>query len=417
MSEKIYDIAIIGAGAAGIVAALSAKEYGVTPVLIEGSERIGQKILSTGNGKCNLSHDNIDADSYYGSGSLRVLDYLKQFGTSDTIDFYGKLGMLTRNRDGYYYPYSEQASTVLDVLRFSLDKAGIPIISNCKISKIIKASHGYTFSSADTSFKARKLIITTGGCSAPKTGSDGSGMSVLSRLGVNVVKCMPALVKVKSSASFCKAVDGVRAKGIARLRIDGADTEYSDQGEIQFTKDGLSGIPIFNLSRYIAYSLDQNKTVNVRLDLMPEYTEQELFKIINDKYEYLNYSCTPEILFTGLVNKKIILALLKLIGVKPEEKQELTTKQVSKFCYYLKNLEYDITDVYGFEQSQVTAGGVDFAEVNDTLEILKYPGIYLAGEILDIDGKCGGYNLQWAWTSGYLAGKYCAEALTNETSC
>jgi len=409
--DKLIDIAIIGAGPSGMMAAITARRNGGHPVLIEANDRVGKKILSTGNGKCNLSHYDIDETFYHGSGKEHINALLNNFNTADTIQFFKSIGMLCRDRDGYIYPYSEQASTVLDVLRFSIADYEIPVILNSRIQNISYKDNSYVLTRVGQGeLRARKVILATGGYAAPKTGSDGVGLSIANSLGINVTKCVPALVKLKSSSSLCKSLDGVRAKGNICLVSDCAKEADKIYGEIQFTKDGLSGIPIFNISRSVGYLLSNHKPVSIRVDLFPDITKEELCELICNKQNTYIKPVNADILLTGLVNKKLVYAVLKQCKINPESTKKITKQDILALASTFKNLTFEIIDIYGYEQAQVTAGGIDFTEINDNLMSHKYAGLYFAGEICDIDGECGGYNLQWAWTSGYIAGKAAAES-------
>ena len=428
--HRKYDIAVIGAGACGMTAAITAARQGASVCLIEGGARVGSKILKTGNGRCNLSHAPIDGTEYGGSGGERISGFLERFGVDETLDFFRSAGLITREKDGYIYPYSEMASSVLDVLRFAVNETGTDVICSAKAVDIARSDDGYTIhceSDPDgkgkpvkSAFHADKVILCTGGCADPATGSDGSGIRIAKKLGLNVIKPLPALVKVAVVNSKDMAVcAGVRSKGVVSVYAETAapgctfdeDPAASDRGEIQFTKDGLSGIPVFNVSRYISRVLDESKRVKVKLDLCPEMSADELASFING---HILNGCgsggiSIEEALAGVINKKISTYILKTVGIRPSTSvRDISREQVEKYACAAKKLEFDIDYVYGFEQAQVTSGGVDMREVDDNLQSVRYPGLYLAGELLDVDGPCGGYNLQWAWTSGYIAGKSAA---------
>ncbi len=411
-----YDIAVTGGGASGMMAAVCAALNGARVCILEKNDRAGKKILKTGNGRCNLTHDPLDADSYRGSGAARVKEYLDRFGTSDTLEFFKKLGLLTRNRDGYVYPYSETASAVLDVLRFAVRDAGVDLITSTEAAHVVPAGKGFLIKCRQTGedgkirnidISASKVILSAGGCADPVSGSDGSGFAIARELGLKVIKPLPALVKVRVSDDAAggatgdariQSLAGVRAKGV--VSIDG--TDISDAGEIQFTKDGLSGIPVFNISRYISRMLDEGGRVTVKLDLMPEMGTDELVSFISS----LKCNTTAEEMFGGVIHKKINAYIFKRLGASAGMSADLVDPAlIQSYSKLIKELDFDVSSTGTFEEAQVTAGGVDFAEVDPDLQCIDYPGLYLTGEILDTDGPCGGYNLQWAWTSGYIAGQ------------
>lgn len=413
MSNAVYDFIIVGAGAAGMIAAISANSLGIKALLIEGNESIGKKILSTGNGKCNLSHRNINEEDYSGTGREYIGAFLNQFGTEDTISFFESLGMMIRDKEDYLYPYSEQALTVLETLKYKINSSQIRCEFNCKINSIKRNNKDiFELVAKDGRvFEAKKILLCTGGYAAPKSGSDGTGIEIARTLGLKIIDCNPALVKVKSKSDVCKAFDGVRAKGKINLYIGDELSDITDMGEIQFTKDGLSGIPVFNVSRTISYALTQNKKVEIKLDLLPDISSDSLVEFLENKIASYPINTTPEIIFNGLINKKLSQQIIKQMGLIAEKKMTISREMVIDYVSRVKACCFDIVGVYGFDFAQVCAGGVSFSEINEELEAKSIPGLYLAGEILDIDGKCGGYNLQWAWTSGYLAGRNAAKAL------
>ncbi len=401
-----YDIAVTGGGASGMIAAVCAALNGKRVCIIEKNDRAGKKILKTGNGRCNLTHDPLDAGAYRGSGADRVCEYLDRFGVDDTLLFFKNIGLLTRNREGYVYPYSETASAVLDVLRFAVRDAGVHLITCTTVKHISRAQNGYLIECKKTAdgrdeavnIIASRVIMTTGGSADPVSGSDGSGYTIAQKLGLKVQKPLPALVKVKVSDDHIQALAGVRAKG--RVYIE--NTGISDLGEIQFTKDGLSGIPVFNISRYISKMLDEGSKVKLRLDLMPDMAPDDLFFFMNS----IRSHETAEEMMSGVIHKKINAYIFKRLGAGIGMSTDLLDDVlIHSYSKLVKGLSFDISSTGTFEEAQVTAGGVDFAEVDADLQCIRYPGLYLAGEILDIDGPCGGYNLQWAWTSGYIAGQ------------
>lgn len=408
------DIVIIGAGAAGMMAALSAVSQGKCVVLVEHTDRVGHKILSTGNGKCNLGHIGLSSEDFFGTGKGMVDGALERFGTEDTILFFRNLGVYIRNKDEYLYPYSEMASSVLDALRFACERnENIKIYTGQTIDNILfdEDESIYIAKGDGFSIKTMRIIIACGGMAAPKTGSDGSGYELAKILGHNIIEPVPSLVKLKSTSGYCKMLDGVRAKGTLKLIIDNKDTGITEKGEIQFIKDGISGIPVFNISRHISYALKNDSKVRVIVNLLPDFDPQELI----ETYYARKNNCsgmTAEEFFTGLINKKIMLAAFKMSKISASEKVEnIDINQIGEYISSLRMINFDISGTYGFEFAQVTAGGVDCSEIDRNFQSQKAFGVYFAGEILDVDGICGGYNLQWAWTSGHIAGEMAARSI------
>ena len=406
MQKRI--IAVIGGGAAGMMAAITAAGAGSHNqiVIYEGNDRVGKKILSTGNGKCNFSNLYQEPSCYRGGGAKLAYELLEEFGPKETATFFQGLGMLVKNKNGYLYPATEQASTVLDVLRMQLRDLQIKVETSSKVQVVKKDERTGKFSiqTQNGNYSADKVILATGGKAAPKTGSDGSGFKLAKDLGHQVVECVPALVQLKCSADYMKALAGVRCDASVTLEIE-KEEEATQRGEVQFTEYGLSGIVVFQLSRMAAYACREKRKVKAVLDLLPDY-DKEAIEDLKAGRKLLFSGRTAEEFFTGILHKKLMLQIVKLSGIKPNQQaEELTDDRIDAFFRMCKAWEFTVTGTNSFEQAQVCAGGVSMEEVDDKLESKKVKGLYFAGEILDVDGICGGYNLQWAWTSGYIAGE------------
>lgn len=418
MTGKVRDmgrkVAVVGGGAAGMMAAVQAAYAGARVTVYERNDRVGKKILSTGNGKCNFSNEDMRATCYYGSGAGYVDGFYKQFGVAETKTFFRELGMRIKDRNGYLYPASEQAATVLDVLRYEMERLGIEICAGCRVTGIDGPGNpGYrlTLETETAAYKKRTydaVILACGGRAAPKTGSDGTGLAMAMRLGHRIVPTVPALTALRCGETFWKQVAGVRCEARLMLYIDGNGVS-SVQGELQLTDYGISGIPVFQFSRIAAYALQEGRTVTVKIDLMPDpgaADTQEAFWA--QRWERQKRQSMEQFV-TGTVNKKVGLLLLKLAGIRETETVcEIEGARRRKLEQLFHAFEVTVKGTNSFEQAQVCAGGVDFAEVTDRLESVRRPGLFFAGEMLDIDGICGGYNLQWAWSSGAVAGRAAA---------
>ena len=418
MTGKVRDmgrkVAVVGGGAAGMMAAVQAAYAGARVTVYERNDRVGKKILSTGNGKCNFSNEDMRAACYYGSGAGYVDGFYKQFGVAETKTFFRELGMRIKDRNGYLYPASEQAATVLDVLRYEMERLGIEICAGCRVTGIDGPGNPgcrLTLETETAAYKKRTydaVILACGGRAAPKTGSDGTGLAMAKRLGHRIVPTVPALTALRCGETFWKQVAGVRCEARLMLYIDGNEVS-SVQGELQLTDYGISGIPVFQFSRIAAYALQEGRTVTVKIDLMPDpgaADTQEAFWA--QRWERQKRQSMEQFV-TGTVNKKVGLLLLKLAGIRETEtvcEIEGARRRKQEQLFYA--FEVTVKGKNSFEQAQVCAGGVDFAEVTDRLESVRRPGLFFAGEILDIDGICGGYNLQWAWSSGAVAGRAAA---------
>ena len=401
-------IGIIGGGASGMFAAIQAAKEGADVTILESGERLGKKILSTGNGKCNLTNLFMDESCYYSENKPFVADALKRFTLEDTLQAFRSFGLMLRDRNGYVYPLCEQATVVSDILRLMLKEYGVKVITGFKASGVEKKGGLFRVNGeGKQSFSFERVILCTGGRAVPKTGSDGSGYTIAKSLGHGLVPVVPALALLICGEAYFKGVSGVRTYAKLDLIIDGkqASTEI---GELQLTDSGISGIPVFQFSRLAAYALRGRQEVKVRIDARRDISADELYELVR-VHRLLTGSCTAEEFFTGMQNKKLMLLFMKLADVKPsQELSELKEHQILRVCALCKCWEVTITGTNSFDAAQVCAGGVDTTMVSENMESKLLPGLYFAGELLDVDGKCGGYNLQWAWTSGAIAGRSAA---------
>lgn len=429
---------IIGGGAAGLMAAIAAAEAGAFVTILEHMPRVGKKILSTGNGKCNLTNLKLTPEGYRSSDPEFVRAVLSEFAVSDTLAFFRRLGVRTTDRNGYVYPASGQAQTILDALRERAEELSVSVVCDCQTERILISnreaqeqtvsanrgaagqkppaaagrqlmSPGFTVITNQGTFTADFLILAAGGMTARVTGSDGSGYVLAKNLGHSIKKPLPALVQLRCQAGYLKAIAGVRTEARVSLYEEAKKTGpvflAEDAGELQLTEYGISGIPVFQVSRYASEALDRGRAVTAVIDLYPSLPEQELFCELKLQRKYLEKR-SAETFLNGFFHKKIAAVLLKLAGISPKTAVgTITDRQLIKLTEEIKALSLPVTATNPPEQAQVTMGGVRVNEVDPrTMESRFVPGLYLAGEILDVDGICGGYNLQWAWSSGYIAG-------------
>jgi predicted Rossmann fold flavoprotein len=430
-----HKILIIGGGASGIMAALSAKDFGIDVALVEGNDRIGKKLLTTGNGRCNISNEYIDEMvsrsvglTSSGSAPPQVMRFnsenegfylpvLKAFTVKDTVDFFNGLGLpLVVLEDGKMYPRSLQASSALDIFRMALDDRGIPLYCGYKITGVKAEKEGfkvfYKNSEGEGTFLCGKVILCTGGKSAPATGSDGSGFNIARSLGHTIIPTVPALVQLRLDYKNLKALAGVKFDGNVEVFVESRSCR-KEFGEVLFTDYGISGPPILQLSRVASYSINKKKRVTLKVDMCPDMDAADLENFLENHWGLLSHRSVHDS-FIGIINKKTIPVLLKEAGVENLHKPcwELEWNEKKAIYSLLKGWEFHVTDTNSYANSQVTAGGIDTREVDaETLESKLVPDLYFAGEILDVDGDCGGYNLQWAWSSGYVAAKAAAEGL------
>lgn len=393
-----------------MAAAIRAARNGAEVELFEGNDRVGKKILSTGNGKCNLGNVELELDKYFSSRPERLERFLEKFNADDTIAFFHSLGLLVKQKNGGLYPVSEQAASVLDALRYAIDREpAIKVRTQCRIDRIERTAkkNKITLFSGREQFSFDRVILACGGKAAPKTGSDGSGYLLAKMLGHEIIPTVPALVQMKCSEEWFKSVAGVRAD--AEISFDDGE-RVAERGELQLVDYGISGIPVFQLSRRMNYILRSRKELVVKIDFLPDYPGEHFADKLFRERRALMKGATVEAYFTGLLNKKLMLLFIRMAGLKPTEAAEQADRERLKRVYELcRELRVHVTGSNSFDNAQVTAGGVPLEEVTERLESKKAPGVFFAGEILDVDGRCGGYNLHWAWCSAYLAGTGAAD--------
>ncbi len=404
-------IAVIGGGAAGMLAAIAAADNGAEVTLYERNERVGKKILATGNGKCNFANRKLSVEAFYGGSGALVSHVINEFSVEDTLSFFENSGMMVKDKNGYLYPASEQASTVLDILCMQLFKRKIKVLCEKKVNRIIpdKDTNTIVIRTGKNETKYDGVVVTCGGSAAPKTGSDGTGCYLAKELGHTVKPIVPALVQLRCKETYLKDIAGVRADARVNLVVDN-ECVAVERGELQLTDYGISGIVVFQISRIASYALLDQKQVKAYIDFLPDISEME-FEILREKRLKTTWKNeTVEDFFTGMLNKKLMLLFIRLAGLSADEKIATADKEkINRVFILCKNFTVTVNGTNSFDNAQVSAGGVSLDEVTYALESKLHKGVYFAGEVLDVDGKCGGYNLQWAWSSGYVAGKNAAK--------
>lgn len=404
------DIAIIGAGASGLAAAVAAsKNFGGSITLIEKLPRVGKKILSTGNGRCNLSNKSLSADKY--SGATELLNSISEDYVS-AEHFFGEIGLAVKcDSEGRLYPHSMAASSVLDALRFAVLSTGVNTVCDYPVKKIIQKNNRFVITNGENDITAKRVIIAAGGCATPSLGSDGSGYNLAKAMGHHVTHLYPALAPLRTDVNLVKAVKGLRTSGTASLIING-EKAAEQSGEVQFTDGALSGICIFNLSAIAAKNISR---CEISLDITPELTNPELFDMLSSVRE-IRKNITCDELLTGLLHKRIGQAVIKAaIDISFNTRcNEITDRQLSKICRIIKDWRFPIKGVSDWSLAQITAGGISGNEINGMLESKIISGLYFCGEIIDLQGLCGGYNLEWAWKSGFTAGQNAALSIIGE---
>lgn len=401
-------IAVIGAGASGMAAALAAAEGGGEVVLLERQARVGRKLLATGNGRCNLSNLRAGEFGYHGDNPGFVRPALALFPPEETLGWFRKMGLYTvAEPSGRVYPYSDQANSVVDILRFGLERENIQVKLGFEVERVRRTSDGFLIESREERLSCQRLIVACGGLAGSKLGGGLGGYRILKSLGHSCGKLRPSLVQLKSDWKGCAGLKGVRANCRAQILRDGAVFAEST-GEIQFTEYGLSGPVIFEISRDACQGKGKWQC---RLDFLPDLKETELEAFLSRRR-----GIPASELLTGILHNRLGRVIVQWTGIRGNEPIEsVNPEQLREACRRVKSFDISLTEPMGMDAAQVTAGGMDTREFDpETMESRLVPGLYACGEVLDIDGDCGGFNLQWAWSSGRLAGARAAMTDTEE---
>ena len=398
-------VAVIGGGASGMMAAVTAASEGARVILLEHKDRIGKKILSTGNGRCNFTNIHQEPICYHSEDSMFPWEVVERFNAQAVISFFLQLGVYSKNRNGYIYPNSDQASAVLDAFRMELDRLKVEIRTGVECREIRSGKKGFTVLTDQGPVRADRVILCAGSKAAPTTGSDGSGYDLAKKLGHRILPVLPALTALKCEEKFFKSIAGVRANGSVSI-WSGGECIAKDTGEIQLTDYGISGIPVFQVSRYVSKLLYEKKETDAVLDFMPDFTKTQTDAFLRARAK-TRPDKSAEMFLIGLFHKKLCDLWIRLSEIPRQRKAgELTEDEIARLTDLIKEFRVRVRETNPYDKAQVCCGGVDTREVNpETLESVYVPGVYFAGEILDVDGMCGGYNLTFAWASGYVAGK------------
>lgn len=411
MAIKKKQIIVVGGGAAGMLAAISASRQGADVTILERNSRIGKKILTTGNGRCNFTNIHANSAHYQGNNPHFADNALSNFSIPETISFFEELGIAHKVEDaGKVFPMSDQASSVLDVLRYELNETGVTVVCDAYVKEIRPKRDRFIIEVENGSaFQADSVILTAGGKAMPSTGSDGNGFILAQKLGHTIIDVFPGLVQLKLEGPFFKQIDGVKFVGTAEILHRGKSVA-KDCGDILFGNYGVSGPPILQISRRAAQLLHDKKEVQLKLIIMDKISRENLRKLVLTRFS-TNSSKTVEFSLVGLINKRLIPVLLKEAGIMDIKQPvaKLSAQEQEKIVTILTDWRFNVTGTKSWPSAQVTAGGVATNEINpETMESSLIKGLFFAGEIIDIDGQCGGFNLQWAWSSGFVAGQNAA---------
>lgn len=404
---KMKEVIVIGGGASGLVAAIVAARRGTKVCIIERLSRVGKKILVTGNGRCNMTNTKITPQQFHSSEQVDFNEVLERFGYEETIAFFKELGILPLIEGQKVYPLSEQATSVLDVLRMEVERLEIEVITDTTITKLTpQADYWLLEEEGGQIFKAHQVIVATGGMTNTALGCDGIGYNLLKSVGHSLKSPYPILVHLLSDSPYCKMMKGAKVKANAKIFTEGK-LEREEYGEVLFTEDGLSGPPIFQISRVASLAAKRKKNTKVSLDLFMGQTEEDLMSLLYERMT-AHPERTIEQLLIGMLHKRAIMPVLKAADIKSIHRtaEQLEYEEVLSLVKVLKGFEFDIQGTRGYKFAQVTAGGISAKEIDfKTMASLKAKHLYITGEVMDVDGDCGGYNLQWAWATGAIAGE------------
>ena len=396
-------ITVIGGGASGLVAAIYAKTSATQVILLERNSDCGKKILATGNGRCNYWNSDQDLKHYNSSNKYLLENIITDENKEEIMNFFNRIGIIPKIKNGYYYPYSNQAVSIKNALITEARRLGVQIYNDTYIDCIRKKNNKFIINYNNKTIISDSVIVATGSKAAPKTGSDGNGYDLVKKFFHSVIEVLPALVQLRGEEKYFKDWSGIRSDVKISL-YSNDELIKEEEGEIQLTDYGISGICTFNLSRFVSRNLYENKNNYVIINFLP-FLEQNKISFFEERNELIKGRTLLEFL-EGLLNNKLVKVLLNIININSDRKwQDLKYEEKEKLVEIITNFKLEITGTNSFEQAQVCSGGVPLSEIKiKTMESIYQENLYIVGELLDVDGDCGGYNLSFAWISGMLAG-------------
>ena len=394
-----------------MVAAISAARSGAEVVLFERMNRVGKKLLATGNGRCNLTNADCRVSRFHGGNQAFIAAVIAQFPLPDTLAFFEGLGIACKTEEeGKIYPHSDQASAVLEVLRYELEQLNVTVVVEADISAVIPGGTGFVLQAHDgRQFTASRVILAAGGRAGPQFGSNGSGYRLAQPLGHRLVEPLPGIVSLRLDAAFLPRLKGVKFVGRVEARA-GEDVLRREAGEILFTDYGISGPPVLQVSRAVMAALTMHQAPTISLDLFPDVELEQLDAALEERFTRQGQKPLAMGL-VGLLNKRVIPVALAESAIRDQSQPCATLHAADRkrLSALLKDWTFRVTGSQSWHDAQVSAGGISVDDVNaESLESRRQPGFYLCGEVLDVDGDCGGFNLQWAWSSGWVAGRHAA---------
>lgn len=398
------NVIVIGGGASGLVSAIVASRCGNNVKILEKRSTCGKKILVTGNGRCNYYNDNQDNSNFYSSDKDTLSLILTMDRKKEVLEFFNKLGIVPFVKNGYYYPYSKDASTIRNLLLMECKKSNVEIENEVEVIDVVKNSSGFTVMSNDKNYFCDKVIFATGSLAYYKDDTQMTGYNILEKFGHNIMPILPSLVQLKTDGTFLRDWMGVRCDASVSI-FSNDELSMRESGEILLTDYGVSGICIFNISGIASRNMANNVSTNLKINFVPWFKENNFMEYLDERCKSVEEFKIDRFL-EGFLNYKLVNVILKCSGIsKDTYYSKLNTTLKMKLVSNITEFSLNVTGTYGFDRAQVCTGGVKLSEVNkDTMESLKEKGIFITGEVLDVDGKCGGYNLEFAFLTGMLAG-------------
>ena len=396
----MVEMIVVGAGAAGLIASITSARAGGKVTLLEQNNKIGKKILVSGNGKCNIDNKYISTNRFHGQNPAFIEDVLEGYDFEVVEKFFTSLGLeLIEGKEGKMFPMSLQASSVVELLEYEAKRVGVEIICDCAVTAIDKQADTFTLETTQGNKTCQKLLLASGSPAAPQLGGSNSGYAFATKMGHTLIPRHPSLVQLCSEERWVKSCAGVKVAGLAQLYANG---EYitEKKGDLLFTNYGISGLAILDLSREVSTRLANFDYCELNLDLMPELSKEKLINLLLKRVQ--EGSQKPLTLWLqGVINKKLISIIVEQSKCKAREEDELNRKEINKLVHSIKNLKLSINDTKGFQGAEVATGGINTTEVNpQTMESKLVSNLFFAGEILDVDGDRGGFNFHFAWVSG-----------------
>ncbi|MQN00687.1 MAG: aminoacetone oxidase family FAD-binding enzyme [Lachnospiraceae bacterium] len=406
----INDVIVVGGGASGLMAAIAARKAGASDVIVlEKNTTFGKKLLATGNGKCNFTNLTLDGSCYHSDDIDRTMEIIKNFDQAALLEFMGSLGIGIEYRDGWCYPRSMSAVSVQQAIVSCARRLGIGLKGGKKVLDVKKSGGTFRVEVDGYTYVSKSVVLACGGFADPKSGSTGEGLWILNHSGIRIKKPLPALVPLVIKNNPLKKASGVRIDAEVTLIVD--DQEISrESGNLQITDYGISGIPVFQISSEALRALDQKKSVKVRLNFFPDYPPNAVRSLLEQSVSNASENLLPSdpgrLLLMGLLPEKLAEVISGMTSSQKFSIEDVDPVSMANFAEkYMTDLVLEVSGSRGFENAQTTSGGVYFDELDENLSLKQIPHLYVCGEEVDVDGVCGGYNLQWAFSSGYTAGR------------